>query len=62
MNCASVNLFNYFSNHVFYATLHDLMWVNFSLNWLKYDFFWLYKDWSEWFKMLFGHFKYVQAS
>ena len=35
MNSANVNLYNYCSNHVFYPTLHDLMWVNFGINWLK---------------------------
>ena len=35
MNSANVNLYNYCSNHVFYTTLHDLIWVNFEINWLK---------------------------
>ena len=39
MISANVNLYDYCSNHVFYTTLHDLMWVNFKINWLKCNTF-----------------------
>ena len=51
MNSANVNLYNYCSNHVFYTTLHDLMWVNFGINWLKCSTFSIIQAWMQ---MLLG--------
>ena len=42
MNSVSVNLHGYCSNHIFYTTLPDLMWVNFELGWLKCGSFFYY--------------------
>lgn len=43
VNSTNIKLYDYWSNHVFLQTLHDLMLVNFWFGWLKCGHFFLYK-------------------